>query len=312
MKTHAMLGISSLACLLMLVAAKPIEAAELNATVAKIEAGYGYIVLTNVTGLTPGARVLISTSSGAEKEFRIEKIGSWGASAIPKTDMEGIQVGAVARPSNATPSQYAQDRPLATREETQREMAHAEAESRRSSAANFQAFLGATAASATAVSQGANPAVVSLNGQSYLNEQQRRIAAGQEPEATNTADLAQRLSAGTQNPAPSPSAATAASGASNGVSGIPPGSYASWTNEQKQQAANALKAMSERQCKPYTDAAMAGSVRASYEAATCTLGCYVNNLPNDYPRLDEYKRDALANYQNARSMGSNMPYPITK
>jgi hypothetical protein len=88
---------------------------------------------------------------------------------------------------------------------------------------------------------------------------------------------------------------------------VPGGSYSSWSEDDKQHAGVALQNICGRKCRSYADQARAGSMRASYEAAACTLACYVNNLPADYPRLDEYRRDAKANYKAAKDLGSNAP-----
>lgn len=93
---------------------------------------------------------------------------------------------------------------------------------------------------------------------------------------------------------------------------MPPGAYRTWSQSQQQQAAGALSAMCGNQCASYTQAAKAGSIRATYEAAACTYACFVNNLPDDYPMIDQYKQKAMESYRNAKSLNSNIPVFLAK
>jgi hypothetical protein len=88
---------------------------------------------------------------------------------------------------------------------------------------------------------------------------------------------------------------------------LPPGTYASWSADDKQRAALALNNICDHQCRQYTLQAEKGSMRASYEAAACTQACYVNHLPIDYPQMEEYKQAARQNYKSAKELGSNAP-----
>lgn len=95
-----------------------------------------------------------------------------------------------------------------------------------------------------------------------------------------------------------------------------PGSYSSWTDAQKTQAAQLLKQGSESACASYIDAAKnpanGGGQRAAYEAAACIGAYYVNHLPSDYPGLDQIKAGVMQNYNNAKALGSNIPVPAFK
>jgi hypothetical protein len=88
---------------------------------------------------------------------------------------------------------------------------------------------------------------------------------------------------------------------------LPPGPYSSWSKQQQQQAANSLKEICAKVCAPYTDAAKAGGMRASYEAAACTSACFYNRLPKDYPGLSAIKQSAEDNYAQAKKLGSDAP-----
>jgi hypothetical protein len=88
---------------------------------------------------------------------------------------------------------------------------------------------------------------------------------------------------------------------------LPPGPYSSWSRQQQQQAANSLKEICAKVCEPYTAAAKAGGMRASYEAAACTSACFYNRLPKDYPGLAAIKQSAEENYAQAKKLGSNAP-----
>jgi hypothetical protein len=95
-----------------------------------------------------------------------------------------------------------------------------------------------------------------------------------------------------------------------------PGSYSSWTDAQKTQAAQLLKQGSEAACASYIDAAKdpqdGGGQRAAYEAAACIGAYYVNHLPSDYPGTDQIKAGVMQNYNNAKALGSNIPVPAFK
>jgi hypothetical protein len=88
--------------------------------------------------------------------------------------------------------------------------------------------------------------------------------------------------------------------------GLPAGSYSSWSEPQKQQAAVHLASFcqSQQQCGEYIATSKTGAVRAAYEAAACIAACFANNLPADYPDLDGIRRSALANAEQAMKLGS--------
>ena len=89
-----------------------------------------------------------------------------------------------------------------------------------------------------------------------------------------------------------------------------PGSYSSWTDAQKANAAQLLKAGSNAACERFNEAKERVGQLASYEAAVCIGAYYVNHLPPDYPNLDQIKAGVLRNYQSAKALGSNIPVPF--
>jgi hypothetical protein len=90
---------------------------------------------------------------------------------------------------------------------------------------------------------------------------------------------------------------------------LPTGPYSSWSDSQKSAAGGALKSICGRQCSRYDPSS---GQRGAYEAAACTIACFVNNLPDDYPQIDQYKNAARENYRNAKSLGSNVPVFLAK
>ncbi|MBS0517295.1 MAG: hypothetical protein JSR90_01315 [Proteobacteria bacterium] len=88
---------------------------------------------------------------------------------------------------------------------------------------------------------------------------------------------------------------------------MPSGSYSSWSEAQKQQAATFLGAHCQQaeQCGGYIAAARTGLARASYEAAACIAACFASNLPADYPELDEIRKVAHTNAEQAKKLGSS-------
>ncbi len=88
--------------------------------------------------------------------------------------------------------------------------------------------------------------------------------------------------------------------------GMPSGSYSSWSEAQKQQAATFLGEHCQQpaQCGGYIATARSGVVRASYEAAACVAACFASNLPADYPDIEEIKQVARTNADQAKKLGS--------
>lgn len=263
----------------------PNEQAANDARVARIEGSYNYLVLTAVNWLAPGVRVMVATKSGVEKEFRIEKVGSWGASAIPKTDLLDIEVGAAVRLSTFDAAAYLQDRPLATAAEARRAAEESAELLRRRSDERFRQFVGTLEAGTTAVARGANSTVVGLRGQAHLNEQQRRYDEGLPVEEVSTADLAQRL------------AGDGALTPSIGSSGVGPATTTA-------SGVESLSAICEKRIAPQRQACQGSPPTQApcYRAAASLCQCYLDNGPQVNPSRPEWTRCVRENTQRADAL----------
>ncbi len=98
------------------------------------------------------------------------------------------------------------------------------------------------------------------------------------------------------------------------ISGLPPGNYAQWTDEQKATAFKRIGGFCEFMCvDPYGNASfpnMAAAGRAKAEAKVCLAACIVSHLPPDYPQLAGMKRDLRADFDEARKLGSVINWPL--
>lgn len=96
------------------------------------------------------------------------------------------------------------------------------------------------------------------------------------------------------------SAATAAQGQAQ----VPSKPWSSWTQQEQAQVGARLKNQCGMECQSYTNAAR-NSQRGAYEAAACTIACFVNNMPADWPSRSQNISAARENYNNAKRLGSN-------
>lgn len=88
---------------------------------------------------------------------------------------------------------------------------------------------------------------------------------------------------------------------------MPDKPYSDWSDAEKSQLADELKAKSSSDCASYVQEAQQGSMRATYEAAACLYGTYYLGTPADYPNRDTYKQQFYENAQKARALGSTAP-----
>ncbi len=276
-------------------------AQQVIAKVVAVYSGYQYITIDNSAGnLRLGARVNVGAQDGSWKEFRVDRLSQNLASAIPLTDLNGVIPGAAVIAATGNAPRYAQDRPLATREEVQSVRQDAERRSQEEGAA----FLDALGGALTAAASGANPTIVNSNAQVYLAQQQQKIESGGNADPATPADLAARFST---SPLVQQNAATAAvSGPQLAQNGSP--SYSQLSQADQQALAATLTDRVNRECRAVKDQAAAGSVRATYEAAACTYGIFYLGVPADYPNRESFKQEFYRNSALARQMGSSALY----
>ncbi len=98
------------------------------------------------------------------------------------------------------------------------------------------------------------------------------------------------------------------------ISGLPPGAYGQWTEEQKRTAIKRIGGFCEFLCVAFLRATsfpnIAAAERAKAEAKVCLAACIVNHLPPDYPQLDGMKQDLRADFEKAKKLGSPIGWPL--
>lgn len=98
----------------------------------------------------------------------------------------------------------------------------------------------------------------------------------------------------------------ALAGASAGA--MPNKPYSAWTDSEKTELANELKAKSSEDCATYMQLAQQNPGQlASYEAAACLYKTYYLGTPPDYPGRAELKSNFYDSAQKARALGSTAP-----
>jgi hypothetical protein len=98
------------------------------------------------------------------------------------------------------------------------------------------------------------------------------------------------------------------------ITGLPPGTYSQWTEEQKKTAIKRVGGFCEFLCvDSYGNTSFpdkAAAERAKAEAKVCLAACIVNHLPADYPQLNAMKQDLRADFEKAKKLGSAIAWPL--
>ncbi len=98
------------------------------------------------------------------------------------------------------------------------------------------------------------------------------------------------------------------------ITGLPPGAYGQWSEEQKKTAIKRVGGFCEFLCvDSYGSTSFpnkAAADRAKAEAKVCLAACIVNHLPADYPQLSAMKQDLHADFEVAKKLGSAIAWPL--
>ena len=98
------------------------------------------------------------------------------------------------------------------------------------------------------------------------------------------------------------------------ITGLPPGAYSQWSEEQKKTAIKRVGGFCEFLCVDFYGSTSfpnkAAADRAKAEAKVCLAACIVNHLPADYPQLSAMKQDLLADFEVAKKLGSAIAWPL--
>jgi hypothetical protein len=98
------------------------------------------------------------------------------------------------------------------------------------------------------------------------------------------------------------------------ITGLPPGTYSHWTEEQKKTAIKRVGGFCEFLCvDSYGNTSFpdkAAAERAKAEAKVCLAACIINHLPADYPQLNAMKQDLRADFEKAKKLGSAIAWPL--
>jgi hypothetical protein len=98
------------------------------------------------------------------------------------------------------------------------------------------------------------------------------------------------------------------------IAGLPQGPYARWTDDQKKQAVARISGFCQFLCvDSYRNASVpdeAAADRMRADIKVCLGACIVNHLPPDHPQLPGLMSELRANYETAKQMGSQAPWPL--
>jgi hypothetical protein len=98
------------------------------------------------------------------------------------------------------------------------------------------------------------------------------------------------------------------------ITGLPPGTYGQWSEEQKKTVIKRVGGFCEFLCvDSYGNTSFptrAAADRATAEAKVCLAACIVNHLPGDYPQLAAMKQDLRTDFEKAKKLGSAMAWPL--
>lgn len=98
------------------------------------------------------------------------------------------------------------------------------------------------------------------------------------------------------------------------IGGLPAGPFSQWTEEQRQSAFGRVRGFCQFLCvDKYGNAAFPdkhAAQRIAAEAKVCLGACIAGHLPLDYPRIAELTKQLHADYDEARKLGSTIPWPL--
>ncbi len=98
------------------------------------------------------------------------------------------------------------------------------------------------------------------------------------------------------------------------IAGLPSGPFGKWTEAQREMAFGRVRGFCQFLCVdkysnesfPSKDAAE----RTAAEAKVCLGACIAGHLPPDYPRYADLTKELHADYDQARQLGSKIPWPL--
>jgi hypothetical protein len=98
------------------------------------------------------------------------------------------------------------------------------------------------------------------------------------------------------------------------IAGLPSGPFSQWTEAQREMAFGRVRGFCQFLCvdkygnESFRDRATAE--RTTAEAKVCLGACIAAHLPPDYPRYADLTKQLHADYDKAKQLGSNMPWPL--
>jgi len=98
------------------------------------------------------------------------------------------------------------------------------------------------------------------------------------------------------------------------ISGLPPGPYKTWSEDQKALALKRIGGFCQFLCVDSfgttTFRNVAAAERARAEAKVCLQACTLGHVPKDYPNRDAMKQDLRAAHEAAKKLGSAIAWPL--
>jgi hypothetical protein len=99
------------------------------------------------------------------------------------------------------------------------------------------------------------------------------------------------------------------------IAGLPRGAYDQWSDADKINAYKRLGGFCEYLCvDAYAPGGSFPNERAAQlaaaEAKVCLSACIINHMPPDYPAMSGLKKRMRVNFDEAKRLGSKLPWPL--
>jgi hypothetical protein len=98
------------------------------------------------------------------------------------------------------------------------------------------------------------------------------------------------------------------------ITGFPKGAYDQWSEQDKSKAYKRLGGFCEYLCvDAYSKDAFPNEHEAQLataEVKVCLSACIINHMPPDYPAMSGLKQRMRANFDEAKRLGSKLPWPL--
>ncbi|MFY9640938.1 MAG: hypothetical protein WCD20_16845 [Rhodomicrobium sp.] len=98
------------------------------------------------------------------------------------------------------------------------------------------------------------------------------------------------------------------------IAGIPSGPFSKWTEPQREMVFERVRGFCQFLCvdkyNGETFSSREAAERTAAEAKVCLGACIAAHLPPDYPRYADLTKELHADYDQAKRLGSKLPWPL--